>query len=350
MAKKRILSSPLFAAPETILTDNKNVNAETENVAPAGEQNALRIILKQREANYSFGESVISKMTYPLPPFSAVIGALHTACGYKTYHPMDISVQGKFAAKGQEVYRSVVPMESLQNDRDILCYTEIPGILGNGYIVVAAADKQGADIAKGKDTTVYNENLYQKYISEKKTKSIDPRFMTINKAIRYYENIYELELVLHIRTDKTTVADIKNNINNFTALGRREDFVEIVACDEVLLKALTNDIDEIVAPTGYSGYLHPLFLEKNVLSATVDKDFSTRGTLFNLPKNYQIIKENKKSVGVGRREFTKKWAIWASGYAVDKNSSNNMQNLPPVLQNCLWLDVDGEQKYIVDFF
>ena len=38
---------------------------------------ALRICLKQSLANYRREETVDNKMTYPLPPYSTVIGALH---------------------------------------------------------------------------------------------------------------------------------------------------------------------------------------------------------------------------------------------------------------------------------
>ena len=41
----------------------------------------LRIKLTQSSANYRREETVTNKMTYPLPPMSTVIGALHNACG-----------------------------------------------------------------------------------------------------------------------------------------------------------------------------------------------------------------------------------------------------------------------------
>ena len=55
---------------------------------------ALRLVLRQSGANYKREETVDNKMTYPLPPFSTVIGALHSACGYREYADMDISIQG----------------------------------------------------------------------------------------------------------------------------------------------------------------------------------------------------------------------------------------------------------------
>ena len=47
---------------------------------------ALRIVLHQDSANYKKEETLDNKMTYPLPPISTIIGALHSACNYKEYH------------------------------------------------------------------------------------------------------------------------------------------------------------------------------------------------------------------------------------------------------------------------
>lgn len=35
------------------------------------------------------------EITYPLPPFSTVIGMVHSLCKWKSYHPMNISVSGQ---------------------------------------------------------------------------------------------------------------------------------------------------------------------------------------------------------------------------------------------------------------
>ena len=42
---------------------------------------AIRLVLYQSSANYRRPETFENKMTYPLPPFSTVIGAIHKACG-----------------------------------------------------------------------------------------------------------------------------------------------------------------------------------------------------------------------------------------------------------------------------
>ncbi|MBF2595555.1 CRISPR-associated protein Cas5, partial [Listeria welshimeri] len=36
---------------------------------------------------------------YPLPPYSTVIGMIHTLCGFTSYHEMKISIQGKYFSK-----------------------------------------------------------------------------------------------------------------------------------------------------------------------------------------------------------------------------------------------------------
>ena len=64
---------------------------------------ALRIRLTQTSANYRREETIDNRMTYPLPPYSTVIGAIHKACGFTSYHPMDISIQGDYQSMQKEV-------------------------------------------------------------------------------------------------------------------------------------------------------------------------------------------------------------------------------------------------------
>ena len=66
---------------------------------------ALRLVVNQSSANYRRDGVVLNRMTYPLPPFSTIIGALHSACNYREYHKMDISIQGKFESLNRDIYR-----------------------------------------------------------------------------------------------------------------------------------------------------------------------------------------------------------------------------------------------------
>ena len=60
---------------------------------------SIRLKLKQNLVNYRFPTSFQLRETYPLPPYSTVIGMVHNTCNYTEYKPMKISVQGKYHSK-----------------------------------------------------------------------------------------------------------------------------------------------------------------------------------------------------------------------------------------------------------
>ena len=65
---------------------------------------AVRIKLYQNLCNYKMPTSLQLKETYPLPPYSTVIGMIHNVCGFTEYTPMRISVQGKYYSKINDLY------------------------------------------------------------------------------------------------------------------------------------------------------------------------------------------------------------------------------------------------------
>ncbi|MGJ0463700.1 CRISPR-associated protein Cas5, partial [Listeria monocytogenes] len=60
---------------------------------------AIRVRLWQDLVNFKKPTSFQLKETYPLPPYSTVIGMVHTLCGFTSYHEMKISIQGKYFSK-----------------------------------------------------------------------------------------------------------------------------------------------------------------------------------------------------------------------------------------------------------
>ena len=56
----------------------------------------LKIKLTQKSANYRVIGTLDNRMTYPLPPFSTLIGAIHNACKWKEYHEINIGIVGKY--------------------------------------------------------------------------------------------------------------------------------------------------------------------------------------------------------------------------------------------------------------
>lgn len=124
----------------------------------------LRIILHQTSANYRKEETVDNKMTYPLPPFSTVIGALHKACGYTETHPMDISIQGKFESMHRKPYRDYCFLNSTMDDRGILVKMLSDSAISNAFVRVSSAKKpQGSSHKDGITIKVENEELLEEY-------------------------------------------------------------------------------------------------------------------------------------------------------------------------------------------
>lgn len=110
---------------------------------------AIRLHLKQNSANYKREETVNCRMTYPLPPYSTVIGAIHKACGYTDYHDMKVSIQGKYGSLKTRLFKDNCFLNSLQNDRNTLVKLRNPDMLSIAYDIVAVAQKaQGNDFEK----------------------------------------------------------------------------------------------------------------------------------------------------------------------------------------------------------
>lgn len=125
---------------------------------------ALRLVIYQSSANYKREETVDNKMTYPLPPISTVIGAIHTACGYREYREMDISIQGKFESMHREPYTDYCFLNSVQDDRGILVKMRNGTMLSNAFEKVATAKKpQGNSFRKNITIQVHNYALMEEY-------------------------------------------------------------------------------------------------------------------------------------------------------------------------------------------
>ncbi len=354
---------------------------------------ALRIILNQNKACYKKEESDLNKMTYPLPPFSTVIGAIHAACGFKSYQPMDISIQGNFAAMGQEVYRDHAFLNSLQNDRGILVKLANNKLLSSGFTKVAAAQKsQGNDFEKEITIEIFNRACLSEYqqikaglrtLAEAKKTILDPQiaelkakiktlketqkelikdslefkdmneqiiilqkeekeltaaykqkkqdldnayaqFATLTTSIKYYEVLYGVNLILHIKAEQDTLNTIADNVYNIRSLGRSEDFVDIVSCD---LVEMVEDIDDIKNTN--SAYVRIDNVKDGRVIAATGGSNKAQGTKYYLNKDYTL--QNNKRV------FNKTFVLYISNFdteSLDGKKSN------------IYIDNDG---YIANF-
>lgn len=65
---------------------------------------AIKLVANQTLASYRKPSSMQIKETYPLPPYSTVIGMVHVACGFEEYVDMEVSIQGDYYSKLNEYY------------------------------------------------------------------------------------------------------------------------------------------------------------------------------------------------------------------------------------------------------
>ena len=67
-------------------------------------ERAIRVKCFQNLVNYKKPSSFIIKETFPLPPYSTVLGMIHAACGYTEFHPMKLCIQGTNSGTVSELY------------------------------------------------------------------------------------------------------------------------------------------------------------------------------------------------------------------------------------------------------
>ncbi len=147
-------------------------------------ERAIRVECFQNLVNYRKPSSFIIKESYPLPPYSTVLGMIHTVCGYNEFHSMKISIQGKNAGSVSELYtRYSFSFNKCDKDRK------------NKYVCYDEENKWG---------------LY--------------------KGIAYVELICNNEMILHIVPSESDFDTVYQSLQNplvYPALGRHEDILDI---------------------------------------------------------------------------------------------------------------------------
>lgn len=144
---------------------------------------ALRIFLTQASANYRKEETMLNKMTFPLPPVSTIIGAIHAACGYRELRPMDISIQGRYGAMHREPYTDYCFLNSTMDDRGILVKMKNPDLFCKAYDKVATAKKSMGNSFRNETTIqVHDRGLLNEYQQLKKIGDDIKRFKSEKAA------------------------------------------------------------------------------------------------------------------------------------------------------------------------
>lgn len=203
----------------------------------------IRVIAYQNMVCYRKPTSFILKESYPLPPYSTVIGMVHAACGFENYVPMDISIQGSHYSSTTEVY------------------------------------------------TKYEFGKATKYAADRHNVRLDSKdgAYGMTRGVGNIEVLVDVHLILHIKPhDEAYLPIIKNSLQspkNYLSLGRHEDLIRIdhVCETEVMDKKLATKI--YLENDAYV----PLEIEQQIK----ERKISITGTFYRLNKEYQINPKNQ---------------------------------------------------------
>lgn len=210
---------------------------------------AIRLELYQNMVNFKKPNSFELKETYPLPPPSTVIGMIHNLCGFEEYKPMDLSIQGEYFSKINDLY------------------------------------------------TVYEFGNQKFSPNRHKLETSDG--LGITRGVSNIELLVDLKLIIHIRPEDQELLDfIYDSLKEpreYPSLGRREDIARIVSVERIDLARIdTADIKNI------SNYKRYISLEE-IKNLDFDKLGGREpGTVLRLNKDYEL-------VDFGRGRIFRKW-------------------------------------------
>lgn len=207
---------------------------------------AIRVQLFQQMSNYRKPSSFTVRESFPLPPYSSVIGMIHAACGFNTYHPMKISIQGSSASEVSDCM------------------------------------------------TMYSFGIkYDPSRHQYKVKNENGEYDGITRGMKYAHLLTDVNLIIHILPDsEADYGQIFYGLQfpqNFISLGRHEDIVRIDEVAEVQLDKMDSDDDYASYSTKFSSYLptHYYKDEDNAREGIV-------GTIYMLPKIFEVTKKGRQ--------------------------------------------------------
>ncbi|SHH58033.1 CRISPR-associated protein, Cas5t family [Anaerosphaera aminiphila DSM 21120] len=215
---------------------------------------AIRFKVYQNMPNYKKPNSFQLKETYPLPPPSTVIGMIHNLCGYEEYKEMDVSIQGKYYSKVNDLYTMYE--------------------FGN------------MEFEKGR---------HQLYVKDNERK------VGITRGVSTVELLVDVELLIHVKPkDESLFDEIYNALKyprEYPSLGRRED---IALIDDVKIVELREVTGRDLKDEYFNKYIPMDIFEK--LKTEKIEGYQV-GSKYTLNKNYELI-----NFGSGKKDkYFRKW-------------------------------------------
>lgn len=198
---------------------------------------AIRLQCFQSLANYRKPSSFIIKETYPLPPYSTVLGMIHAACGFTEFHPMKLSIQGTNNGTISELY------------------------------------------------TRYSFSAGAKYEEERHQIRIDDgESYGVFKGVSNVELVCDNHMVIHIvpgNDDFDIVYQSLKNPPTYLSLGRYEDLLDIERVDIVNL----TEAEEVVAKNN-------IYIPVSSQTSFGESLIKNNGTtIYTLTKEYELTKQ-----------------------------------------------------------
>lgn len=219
---------------------------------------AVRLKLYQSTANYKKPTSFQLKETYPLPPYSTIIGMVHNLCNFKEYKKMDISVQGKYHSRVNDLYTRY----------------------------------------EFKNGMRFDPERHQIKVGE----------FGVSRGIATVELLVDVELLIHIiPEEQSLIEEIKNAFlypREYPSLGRREDLVVIkeVKVVDIFEEELEDDIE---LDEDYTAYIPiNLIKEGSIVLDGAGDGIRNRGTRYRINKDYRI------SENLGNARSPKFFRVW----------------------------------------
>ena len=203
---------------------------------------AIRLKIFQNLVNYKLPTSFQLKETYPLPPYSTVIGMVHNACEFTEYVPMRVSVQGKYHSKVNDLMTR---------------YEFKPGMN-------------------------FDKSRHQLNVDG----------FGIGRGVSTVELLSEVELLIHIVPEnQELVEEICEKLtypHEYLSLGRREDLIvfgelpKIVEVEEAELE------EDLSIKNSYSAYIPIEILKEEAVKIGSKEGVKISGTVYKLTKDYEI--------------------------------------------------------------
>ena len=197
-------------------------------------ERAIRVKCFQNLVNYKKPSSFIIKETFPLPPYSTVLGMIHAACGYTEFHPMKLCIQGTNSGTVSELYTrySFSAGTKYEEGRHQICVED-----GERYGIFRGI--ANVELVCDNDMVIHvipEEDDFEKVYNSLK---YPPRYLSLGR----YEDLLDIERVDIVNIHQEDEVEIKRDMYIPVSYGielgdRRGTIYNLTIVDEITKQSL----------------------------------------------------------------------------------------------------------------